>query len=144
MHAARKAILGLDTVKNRSVPPLRHEWVLRLMDDFPALKFTLNGGVTSLAAAAELLARGVHGVMIGRRSSADPYMFAAAASVYAPPVPGGAGANSLTRSGAVSAGLGHALASAAMCELARAPLQPVRALMSRSQREDMWKVTRLA
>ena len=62
---ARKAILGLDTVKNRSVPPLRHEWVLRLMDDFPALKFTLNGGVTSLAAAAELLARGVHGVMIG-------------------------------------------------------------------------------
>ena len=79
---ARKAILGLDTVKNRSVPPLRHEWVLRLIDDFPALKFTLNGGVTSLAAAAELLARGVHGVMIGRRSSADPYMFAAAASVY--------------------------------------------------------------
>ena len=79
---ARKAILGLDTVKNRSVPPLRHEWVLRLIDDFPALKFTLNGGVTSLAAAAELLARGVHGVMIGRRSSADPYMFAAAASLY--------------------------------------------------------------
>ena len=35
---ARKAILGLDTVKNRSVPPLRHEWVLRLIDDFPALK----------------------------------------------------------------------------------------------------------
>jgi len=45
---ARKAILGLDTVKNRSVPPLRHEWVLRLVADFPRLKFTLNGGVTSV------------------------------------------------------------------------------------------------
>ena len=44
---ARKAILNLDTAKNRSVPPLRHDWVLRLIADYPHLRFTINGGVTS-------------------------------------------------------------------------------------------------
>lgn len=73
---ARKAILGLDPTKNRSVPPLRHEWVFALLDDFPHLRFHINGGVASLQQAAALLRAGVHGVMIGRRASADPYMFA--------------------------------------------------------------------
>lgn len=73
---ARKAILNLDTAKNRSVPPLRHEWVFALLEDFPHLKFYLNGGVTSLAQAAALIRAGVHGVMIGRRARAHPYMFA--------------------------------------------------------------------
>jgi tRNA-dihydrouridine synthase A len=72
---ARKAILGLDPTKNRSVPPLRHEWVFALLDDFPDLRFHINGGVTSLQQAAALLRAGVHGVMIGRRASTDPYMF---------------------------------------------------------------------
>ncbi len=79
---ARKAILGLDTIKNRSVPPLKHEWVLRLVADFPRLRFSLNGGVKSLEEAQLLLEQGVHGVMIGRRANADPYMFARSALVY--------------------------------------------------------------
>jgi len=65
---ARKAILGLDTTKNRSVPPLRYEWVLRLVDDFPQLFFTINGGINTLETARDLIAKGLHGVMIGRRS----------------------------------------------------------------------------
>lgn len=73
---ARKAILNLDTTKNRSIPPLRHEWVFALIADFPQLRFILNGGVASLAHAAALLCAGAHGVMIGRRANADPYMFA--------------------------------------------------------------------
>ena len=56
MHA-RKAILGLDTVKNRSVPPLRHEWVLALVQHFPQLRFSINGGVKSLDEARALLAQ---------------------------------------------------------------------------------------
>ncbi|KAL1511455.1 hypothetical protein AB1Y20_006254 [Prymnesium parvum] len=75
---ARKAILSLDTVKNRSVPPLRHDWVLRLIREFPNLRFTLNGGVASLQQAMELMEAGVHGVMLGRRANADPFMFARA------------------------------------------------------------------
>ena len=54
---ARKAILGLDTVKNRSVPPLRHEWVLALVRHFPQLRFSINGGVKSLDEARALLAQ---------------------------------------------------------------------------------------
>ena len=36
---ARKAILGLTTVDNRSVPPLRHDWVFELATAFPDLTF---------------------------------------------------------------------------------------------------------
>jgi tRNA-dihydrouridine synthase A len=45
---ARKGILGLDTKKNRSVPPLKYEWVYRLCSDFPDASFEINGGINSL------------------------------------------------------------------------------------------------
>lgn len=80
---ARKAILGLDTVKNRSVPPLRHDWVFRLARDFPDLYFTINGGVKTLGDAARLMRQGAHGVMIGRQALAEPYAFALAATAAA-------------------------------------------------------------
>ena len=79
---ARKAILGLDTIKNRSVPPLRHEWVLALVEHFPDLRFSINGGVKSLDEARALLAQGVHGVMLGRRARDEPYLFARAGELY--------------------------------------------------------------
>ena len=88
---ARKAILGLNTTQNRSVPPLRHEWVRRLMADFPHLTFTLNGGVGSgvegghcdaIDQAAALLQSGFAGVMLGRRANAEPYLFARAGALF--------------------------------------------------------------
>lgn len=45
---ARKAILGgLSPAQNRSIPPLRHDYVYRLVKDFPDVDFTLNGGVNT-------------------------------------------------------------------------------------------------
>ena len=45
---ARKAILGgLSPAQNRSVPPLRHDFVYRLVKDFPDVDFTLNGGINT-------------------------------------------------------------------------------------------------
>ena len=127
---ARKAILGLNTIQNRSVPPLRHEWVslarrarpyrsssprsylpslpisfgslasllpgpppeasfylcrwvYRLTEEFPHLLFTLNGGVGSVDEVAQLLSSGqLHGVMLGRRSNADPYLYARCGVLY--------------------------------------------------------------
>jgi tRNA dihydrouridine synthase A len=70
---ARKALLNLSTTQNRSIPPLRHDWVFQLVRDFPHLTFTLNGGVGTVEEVAELLKHGVAGVMIGRRANADPY-----------------------------------------------------------------------
>ena len=77
---ARCAILGgLSPSANRTVPPLRHEEVHRLAEDFPRLGFTLNGGVESLDEAVEHLARGtVRGVMMGRAVYRNPAVLAEA------------------------------------------------------------------
>ena len=44
----------------------RYEYVGALLRDFPHLTFSINGGITSLHQAQQLLEEGVHGVMIGR------------------------------------------------------------------------------
>lgn len=71
---ARKALLnGLNPAQNRSVPPLRYEYVSALMRDFPHLCFTLNGGILSLLEAQNALQLGFQGVMIGRAAYSNPW-----------------------------------------------------------------------
>ena len=73
---ARKAILsGISPKENRTIPPLKYEFVYRLKNDFPELEIVLNGGVLSLKAAAQHLEH-VDGVMIGRAAYRDPYLLA--------------------------------------------------------------------
>lgn len=66
--------------ENRSIPPLHYDWVFRLLDDFPSLDFTLNGGIVNLGVAQELLdrrstgGRQLRGVMIGRMLSKAPWL----------------------------------------------------------------------
>lgn len=52
----RKAILNLDTTKNRSVPPLRRGWAFALRRDFPHLHFSVNGQARSWPQPSEALA----------------------------------------------------------------------------------------
>ena len=73
---ARHAKLDLNANRNLSVPPLNYKWVACLRTDFPGLFFTLNGGISDEAEAGEWLASGMHAVMLGRRSVADPFLFA--------------------------------------------------------------------
>ena len=56
VHARKCHLKGLSPKENRTVPPLRYDWVRRAAADFPHLNFGLNGGVGSVAHAAELLA----------------------------------------------------------------------------------------
>lgn len=64
---ARKAILnGLSPDQNRKIPPLRYDYVYRLVEDFPHLDFTLNGGILTYEQVDEALSGGAHGVMVGR------------------------------------------------------------------------------
>eukprot|EP00899_Mesostigma_viride_P028268 jgi/Mesvir1/8626/Mv13048-RA.1 len=71
---ARKAILGgLNPHQNRTIPPLRHDIVYVLLQDFPHLQFTLNGMVAGCHEAQGILARGVHGVMLGRAAYNRPW-----------------------------------------------------------------------
>jgi len=73
---ARKAILqGLSPKENRSVPPLRYDFVYRLKQDMPGLDIVLNGGVQNAEQVALHLER-VDGVMIGRQAYHQPYLMA--------------------------------------------------------------------
>ncbi len=72
---ARKALLSLDTRKNRAVPPLRHDLVHRLKKAFPELTLITNGGIQTTDAALAHLAR-LDGVMVGRAAWENPFRFA--------------------------------------------------------------------
>ena len=70
---ARKAILkGLSPKENRDVPPLDYEIVYKMKEKFPNLHISLNGGVTSINIAKDLLGRGIDGIMIGRSAYHRP------------------------------------------------------------------------
>ena len=81
IHARKCLLKGLTTKQNRSVPPLHYDWVYRLLDDFPHLDFSINGGVLSLKQADDLLkrrsesGRQVRVVMIGRLLTKAPWVF---------------------------------------------------------------------
>lgn len=64
---ARKAILaGLSPAQNRTVPPLRYDYVYRLVRDFPGLNVVINGGIQSMEEIQGHLEHGVSGAMVGR------------------------------------------------------------------------------
>ena len=73
VHARKAYLKGLSPAENRTLPPLRYEWVYRLKQDFPHLTLVLNGGVRSLDEAQAHLAR-VDGVMLGRAVYEDPFV----------------------------------------------------------------------
>ena len=57
IHARKCWTCGVNTRENRRIPPLQYDWIFRLLDDFPSIDFTLNGGIKSFAEANELLNR---------------------------------------------------------------------------------------
>lgn len=72
IHARKAWLQGLSPKENREIPPLDYELVFRMKAAFPHLTICLNGGVTSLAQAEGLIARGLDGVMVGRSAYHDP------------------------------------------------------------------------
>ncbi|MCB6176947.1 tRNA dihydrouridine(20/20a) synthase DusA [Rhodobacter sp. Har01] len=72
IHARKAWLQGLSPKQNRDIPPLDYGLVLRMKTRFPELTICLNGGVTTLDQARDLLARGLDGVMIGRAAYHDP------------------------------------------------------------------------
>ena len=76
VHARKAWLEGLSPKDNREIPPLDYAIVHRLKRDRPGLTVVLNGGLTSLdAAAAHLEGEGaLDGVMLGRAAYHDPGM----------------------------------------------------------------------
>jgi len=75
VHARNAWLDGLSPKENREIPPLRYDVVQDLRRDFPDMAVVLNGGLRTLPAAAEQLAR-VDGVMLGREAYYNPWMLA--------------------------------------------------------------------
>lgn len=83
---ARKAVLGANFSPddNRKIPPLKHDFVFRLAEeDFPHLKFSLNGGIESLQDCRRVLDAhpALAGVMVGRACVNSVFQWASVDSV---------------------------------------------------------------
>jgi tRNA-dihydrouridine synthase A len=75
---SRIAIMGIDTFKNRSIPPLMYEETMKLKEIYPNLIFSLNGGIRTKEQAIEVLEKGkdkITGIMIGRAAYDNPFLF---------------------------------------------------------------------
>jgi tRNA-dihydrouridine synthase A len=75
VHARNAWLKGLSPKENREVPPLRYDVVYQLKKDFPALTFSINGGIQTSAQVAEQLSH-VDGVMLGREAYHNPWWLA--------------------------------------------------------------------
>jgi len=72
VHARKAWLSGLSPRENRELPPLDYARVFRLKAAHPRLPIVLNGGVASVEAAREHVAR-VDGVMMGRAAYQEPW-----------------------------------------------------------------------
>jgi len=73
VHARNAWLQGISPKENRELPLLKPEWVLRLKADFPALSFSINGGITSMAQIHAHLLQ-LDGVMVGREAYHNPWL----------------------------------------------------------------------
>lgn len=71
VHARKAWLKGLSPKENREIPPLDYAIVHRLKDAWPDLPIAVNGGIHTIADAAEHLPH-LDGVMIGRAAYQDP------------------------------------------------------------------------
>ncbi|RTZ60072.1 MAG: tRNA dihydrouridine(20/20a) synthase DusA [Gammaproteobacteria bacterium] len=91
IHARKAWLQGLSPKENRDIPPLQYDTVFRIKQDFPGLEIIINGGITGLARARELLSF-VDGVMLGRKVYHEPWLLAQVDQLFY-----GADKNDLTR-----------------------------------------------
>ncbi|MGL6209045.1 MAG: tRNA dihydrouridine(20/20a) synthase DusA [Paracoccaceae bacterium] len=72
IHARKAWLQGLSPKENREVPPLDYPLVHAMKQRFPEMTISINGGISTLAQAKDLLDLGLDGVMIGRAAYHDP------------------------------------------------------------------------
>lgn len=73
IHARKAWLQGLSPKENRDIPPLDYDLVTEMKGLFPALHISINGGITDINTACDLLDRGLDGVMIGRAAYHQPW-----------------------------------------------------------------------
>ena len=71
VHARKAWLQGLNPKQNRTIPPLRYDWVARLKQERPGLSVVLNGGLTTMADCQQALTI-CDGAMVGRAAYDHP------------------------------------------------------------------------
>jgi tRNA-dihydrouridine synthase A len=72
VHARKAFLKGLDPKKNRTLPPLRYDYVYKLKKEMPQLNIIINGGIQTLEECHNQL-KSVDGVMVGRSIQVNPF-----------------------------------------------------------------------
>ena len=75
IHARKCLLNGLSPHENRTIPELKYDWVIRLKQDFPDLRFVINGGFNDPLKIKEIMddKNGLEGVMCGRLAYNFPW-----------------------------------------------------------------------
>tara|TARA_B100001250_G_scaffold164731_1_gene141690 strand:- start:198 stop:1178 length:981 start_codon:yes stop_codon:yes gene_type:complete len=72
VHARNALLNGLSPKGNRIIPPLNYDFVRRIKQSYPNIKFIINGGINSMDKAVEL-SKEFDGVMLGRLIQNNPF-----------------------------------------------------------------------
>ena len=72
IHARKAYLKGLDPKKNRTLPPLKYDFVYKIKKEFPHIKFIINGGLDNIDDCLDQL-NYLDGVMVGRSIQANPF-----------------------------------------------------------------------
>jgi len=73
IHARKAFLKGLSPKQNRSVPPLKYDYVYKIKHLFPELTIVINGGINTVEEAKTHL-RQIDGVMLGRAIWNNPWL----------------------------------------------------------------------
>lgn len=84
IHARKAFLHGLDPKQNRTIPPLKYDWVFSLKKLFPHLHFVINGGFSDVDKVNDILrddhqglqgfeSNGLEGCMSGRMAMNSPW-----------------------------------------------------------------------
>lgn len=72
IHARKAYLKGLDPKRNRTLPPLKYDFVYKIKKEFPHIKFIINGGLDNIEDCLDQL-NYLDGVMVGRSIQANPF-----------------------------------------------------------------------
>ena len=73
VHARNAILSGISPQANRTVPPLKYDYVKKIKRKYPQIKFILNGGINNLDKAKILLDE-FDGIMVGRLIKNNPFI----------------------------------------------------------------------
>lgn len=85
VHARTATLGGLSPKENRSIPPLRYDWVYRLKSQLPQHEIEINGGIKSREEIVHHL-QYTDGVMLGRLAHENPFFFYSGVEADSPAV----------------------------------------------------------